>query len=128
MSILAQLDYEFDIQPPSKEEEFYKSLLKSEKIFNLQHWFKCQLHLHYSMKEQKHWHVSKPHKEGRLQVSNQEVARFLLDYYLLMSHYTLFKGERAAQMGKALDINKVIDHLMNHATIKKLVDDPHTLI
>ena len=118
------------VEPETPEIGMYNEWVHTKphpKIYNCQYWLKHELHV-YTHLYNKNWLVSKPNGLSRLQVPRLELARALLEYYFLMVAHTKFYGERHEQRGKLVDMNKFLDLVLEHPTIKKLIDDPNTLI
>jgi len=116
-------------QPPTTEGGLFEDWTagKMPKIHNCQYWLKHELYVYASLLE-KNWIVSKPHKEGRQQVSMKELAKALLEYYCLMFQHGTFVNARAQEQGKLVSLAKFVDLLVEYPTIKKLIDNPHELI
>jgi|SRR6185369_5840303 len=117
-------------EPETPEQGLYDYWVNTKphpKIYNCQYWLKHELYIHKTFRE-KGWHMSRPNGTGRLQVTPHELARELLRYYFQMVTLSSFEGERHAERGKLVDLDKFLDLVIEHPTIKKLIESPDTLI
>lgn len=130
-NILDEIDGDFDIKEPepvTTELGLFQRWTegKHPKIFNCHYWLKHELYVYKSLQE-KLWIVSKPNGPTRLQVSNKELARALLEYYFEMVTHSSFYGERTGERGKLVDMDKFLDLVIEEPTIKKLIERPELL-
>jgi hypothetical protein len=119
-------------EPKTHEQGLYDYWVNTKphpKIYNCQYWLKHELYVYKTFHE-KGWIISKPwkHGEARVQVTFKELARELLRYYFQMVTLSSFEGERRAERGMLVDLDKFLDLVIEHPTIKKLIENPDTLI
>ncbi len=117
-------------EPETPEQGLYDEFVNGRphpKIYNCQYWLKQQLYVHKTLYE-KGWHVSKPIAGGRLQVTKLELARELVKYYFQMAHLSRFQSERRTERGMLVDLDKFVELILENPTIKKLIENPDTLL
>lgn len=108
----------------TSEQKYYDDLTqegKYKKIENCIYWFKHQLYVYNSLKE-KNWIIARSNGPTRVQVTNKELGRFLLEYYFLMHALPKFQNERGAH--NQLDMERFLDLVIEYPTIKKLIENP----
>ncbi len=133
MNILDEISADLSLtapEPETPELGFYEYLTNTKshpRIYNCQYWLKHELFVYRSLKD-KNYITTKPNGLQRLQITNKELARALLEYYFLMVFGTKFHGERHTERDKLVNMDQFLDLVMEHPVIKKLIENPETLI
>jgi len=133
MDFLDELADTFSLEPPTPKTpeqtlyDFWVNTKPHPKIYNCQYWLKHELFVYKTLMD-KGWIVSKPRPNGRIQVDITELTRELLKYYFRMVTLPSFEGERHAERGTLVDLEKFVDLVIEHPVIKKLMENPNTLI
>lgn len=121
-----------DPEPATPEEGLYNYWVNTKphpKIYNCQYWLKHELYVYKTFLDRGCF-MSKPGKAGqpRQQMSIQEYTEECLKYYFRMVTLSSFEGERHAERGKLVDLDKFVALVLEHPVIKKLMDNPNTLL
>jgi len=100
------------------ERNFYNYLTgeKHPKLYNCEYWLRHQLAVYTYLQDEKHLLTTKAAGATRIKVSMQELCRALLEYYFQMFHLARFMRTDGRP---ACDMDKVLDLVMAHESIKK---------
>jgi len=140
MDFLDELADTFSLEPPTPktpEQTLYDYWVNTKphaKIYNCQYWLKHELFVYKTLIDKGcnvyKRNVSYPSSDIKSldKVSIQDLTRELLKYYFRMVTLPSFEGERHAERGTLVDLEKFVDLVIEHPVIKKLMENPNTLI
>lgn len=111
------------------EEKFFDELTEGRypKISNALYWLKHELFV-YTFLQDKMYIVTKPSKDGRIQLSTKELARAFLQYYFDMIYLPRFETDRPERKHLMVNQEKFLDMILDYPLIKKTIEDPRKFV